>query len=110
MTFGYNSGVAFSQSVAGVSVFANDLLDRLRGLRRHANVNVRSLTAPISCANAVLSRNQPDQLFSYAIAWEVLFAKGYANHEITLVMVMLILSQFWSRSSFPMSSLCIRTS
>ena len=67
MTFGYNSGVAFSQSVSGISVFANDLLDRLKGLRRHVNVNGRSLTTPISYANTVLSRNQLDQSFSYVI-------------------------------------------
>ena len=67
MTFGYNSGVAFSQSVARISSFANDLLDRLKGLRRHANVNDRFLTTLVSCANAMLSRNQPDQSFSYVI-------------------------------------------
>ncbi|KAG0124311.1 Alpha/Beta hydrolase protein [Tuber indicum] len=66
MTFGYNSGVAFSQNVAGISVFANDLLDRLKGLRRHIDESTRpiifichSLGGIVCKRSLVLSHEQP---------------------------------------------------
>ncbi|PWW73473.1 hypothetical protein C7212DRAFT_220039, partial [Tuber magnatum] len=66
MTFGYNSGVAFSQSVAGISGFAEDLLDRLKGLRRHVNESIRpiifichSLGGIVCKKSLVLSHEQP---------------------------------------------------
>lgn len=38
MTFGYDSGLAFSRSKAGVENFARDLLNRLRAVRTTSEV------------------------------------------------------------------------
>lgn len=38
MTFGYDSGLAFSRSKAGIETFARDLLNRLRFLRGDSQV------------------------------------------------------------------------
>lgn len=40
MTFGYDSGLAFTRSKAGVESFARDLLNRLRMLRSSYEVSI----------------------------------------------------------------------
>lgn len=44
MTFGYDSGLAFNRSKAGIENFARDLLNRLRMVR--SSGDVRPITVP----------------------------------------------------------------
>ncbi|RPA89570.1 hypothetical protein L873DRAFT_1754902 [Choiromyces venosus 120613-1] len=66
MTFGYNSEWGFSRSVAGINDFAEDLLDRLKGVRRHGKESVRpiifichSLGGIVCKRSLVLAHEQP---------------------------------------------------